>query len=170
MAAKLLKNKARVAMYPGSFDPITNGHLALVEKAVQLFDFLYVAVGTNTTKNYTFSIEERVNMIAQATRRYKNVKVEAFYGLVVDYAKTHGARVVIRGLRAISDYELEMQMALTNRKLNPRIETIFLLPSEEYFYLSSGLIREISRLGGNVSNFVPPHVEKALRTTLASTD
>ncbi|MBI4431397.1 MAG: pantetheine-phosphate adenylyltransferase [Candidatus Omnitrophica bacterium] len=164
MASKRISRKA---VYPGSFDPVTNGHLALIRKAATLFDFLYVAVGSNPTKRCTFSSDERVEMIRRSVQGLSNVEVMAFDGLVVDFAEKKKAQVVIRGLRAVSDYEMELQMALTNKKLNPDIETVFLLPSEEHFYISSGLIKEITRLGGRIGDFVPAHVEQILRKSLA---
>lgn len=160
------KQISRKAVYPGSFDPVTNGHLALIRKAATLFDYVYVGVGTNPTKQCTFSTSERVEMIRRSVKDLTNVKVTSFDGLVVDFAVSQRASVIIRGLRAVSDYEMELQMALTNKKLNPNVETVFLLPSEEHFYISSGLIKEIVRLGGRVSDFVPAHVERTLKRLL----
>ncbi len=158
---------SRKAVYPGSFDPITNGHLALIRKAAKLFDFVYVGVGTNPTKRCTFTAFERVDMIRHSIKGLRNVEVVVFDGLVVDFAVEKKANVVIRGLRAVSDYEMELQLALTNKKLNPNVETVFLLPSEEHFYISSSLIKEIAKLGGRIHDFVPKHVAQVLRKSLA---
>lgn len=158
---------SRKAVYPGSFDPVTNGHLALIRKATTLFDYVYVAVGTNPTKRCTFTAFERVDMIRKSLKGLRNVEVISFDGLVVDFAVEKKAKVLIRGLRAVSDYEMELQLALTNKKLNPDIETVFLLPSEEHFYISSGLIKEIAKLGGRIHDFVPKHVAQVLRKSLA---
>ncbi len=162
-----LTRLSRKAVYPGSFDPVTNGHLALIHKAAKLFDFVYVGVGTNPTKRCTFTALERVDMIRRSLKGLGNVQVTAFDGLVVDFAVEKKANVIIRGLRAVSDYEMELQVALTNKKLNPDIETVFLLPSEEHFYISSGLIKEIAKLGGRIHDFVPKHVAQVLRKSLA---
>ena len=160
------KRISRKAVYPGSFDPVTNGHLALIRKAATLFDFVYVGVGTNPTKQCTFRTAERVEMIRRSVENLVNVEVTPFDGLVVDFAVSKKSSAIIRGLRAVSDYEMELQMALTNKKLNPNVETVFLLPSEEHFYISSGLINEIVRLDGRVSDFVPLHVEQTLKRLL----
>lgn len=155
------------AIYPGSFDPVTTGHLDVLDRAARLFDEVIVAVAYNDQKQALFSSEERMTLLKGATERLKNVRVERFDGLLVEFARQQEAGAVIRGLRAVSDFEFEFQMALMNRKLEPEIETIFLTPREEYTYLSSRLVKEIARLGGNVDPFVPPSVAEALRTKFA---
>jgi pantetheine-phosphate adenylyltransferase len=153
----------RRAIYPGSFDPITNGHLDVICRASRLFDELIVAVASNEQKKTSlFSFSERVDLIEQVCRDARNVVVVHFDGLLVDFARQKGASAILRGLRAVSDFEFEFQMALMNRKMEPGIETVFLMPREEYTYLSSSLIKEIARLGGTVDAFVPPCVAKAL--------
>jgi len=156
----------RLAIYPGSFDPITNGHVDVIARAATLFDEVLVAVAINDAKRGLFTMEERVEMIAAGTGRFPNVKVVAFEGLLVEFARKEGAVAVVRGLRAVSDFEFEFQMALMNRKLEPGIETVFLTPREEYTYLSSRIVKEIARLGGPVDAFVPPAVVEALRKRL----
>ncbi|MSR64299.1 MAG: pantetheine-phosphate adenylyltransferase [Verrucomicrobiae bacterium] len=152
----------RIAVYPGSFDPITNGHLDVIERATRLFDQVIVAIAANDNKHPLFVLEERVEMVKRAIKGRKNVRVDSFDGLLVDYAVQRKACAVVRGLRAVSDFEFEFQMALMNRKLNPDVETIFLMPKEDYTYLSSRIIKEIARLGGNVKQFVPSWVAEAL--------
>jgi pantetheine-phosphate adenylyltransferase len=156
----------RLAVYPGSFDPITNGHVDVIARAANLFDEVIVAAATNDAKKSLFSMEERVAMMQEVTARFPNVKVVAFEGLLVEFARQVDAVAVVRGLRAISDFEFEFQMALMNRKLEPTIETVFLTPREEYTYLSSRIVKEIARLGGSVEAFVPPPVVEALRKKL----
>lgn len=155
--------KRVIAIYPGSFDPLTNGHLDLVERGAKIFDELIVSILRNPEKEALFSVEERREMIEEMTQRFSNVRVDTFDGLMVDYATRVGATAVLRGIRAISDYEYELQMALMNRKLEPRLETVFMMPAEAYSYLSSRLVREIASLGGSVSGLVPEMVEKKLR-------
>jgi len=155
--------KSTLAIYPGSFDPVTNGHLDLIERGAKLFDRLIVAVLRNLEKDPLFSVTERVEMLGEATRPWPNVEVEIFEGLLVDYARRRGAHVILRGIRAVSDYEYELQMALMNRRLEPQIETVFMMPAETYSYLSSRLVKEIFRLGGDVAGLVPPVVEQRLR-------
>ena len=152
----------RIAIYPGSFDPLTNGHLDLIERGSSIFEHLLVAVLRNTEKDPLFSLTERCEMLVEMTSKYKNVSVEAFDGLLADYARHKKARVILRGIRAISDYEYELQMALMNRKLDPKLETVFMMPAEKYSYLSSRLIKEIFRLGGSVRGLVPQIVEQRL--------
>lgn len=153
----------RRAIYPGSFDPVTNGHLDIIERALKLFDEVIVAVAINSQKSPCFSADERVDFIHQATvERKLAVRVERLDGLLVDAAQKSGAIAIVRGLRAVSDFEFEFQMALMNRKLVGNVETIFLMPKEDYTYLSSSMIKEIARLGGNVEKFVPACVLKAL--------
>jgi pantetheine-phosphate adenylyltransferase len=156
------------AIYPGSFDPVTTGHLDVLDRAAKLFDEVIVAVAFNDQKQALFSTDERIALLTGATDRLRNVRVERFDGLLVEFARRQGAVAVIRGLRAVSDFEFEFQMALMNRKLEPEIETIFLTPREEYTYLSSRIVKEIARLGGNVEAFVPPFVAQALRTKFAA--
>ena|ERR1700719_4515447 len=150
------------AIYPGSFDPVTNGHLDVVERACKLFDEVIVAVAQNDEKQPLFSLEERIDFLQQTVGKVGNVRIAHFDGLLVEFAMTHQARAVIRGLRAVSDFEFEFQMALMNRKLEGAVETIFLMPKEEYSYLSSRIIKEIGRLGGDISKFVPALVADAL--------
>lgn len=153
----------RIAVYPGSFDPPTNGHLDVIRRAGKLAGTLYVAVATNTSKEPLFTADERVELLEQITAGIPHVKVDRFDGLLVDYAKKMGASAIFRGLRAVSDFEYEFQMALTNRQLNSEIETLFLMPSQEYSYLSSNMIKEVARLGGNLSPFVPPEVAALMK-------
>jgi pantetheine-phosphate adenylyltransferase len=157
------------AIYPGSFDPVTNGHLDLVERGAKIFERLIVAVLQNREKEPLFKVSERVEMLREATQAWGNVEVDVFDGLLMDYARQKKARVILRGIRAISDYEYELQMALMNRKLAPEIETVFMLPGEKYSYLSSRLVREISQLGGPVKDLVPTAVEERLRAKNAVT-
>lgn len=152
----------RRAIYPGSFDPITAGHLDVIHRAAKLFDELVVAVAFNDQKQSMFTAEERMTMIRESTAGVGNIRVACFDGLLVEFAKRESAAAVVRGLRAISDFEFEFQMALMNRKLDSTIETIFLTPREEFTYLSSRIVKEIARLGGNVEAFVPPSVVRAL--------
>ncbi|MEI6714703.1 MAG: pantetheine-phosphate adenylyltransferase [Verrucomicrobiota bacterium] len=151
------------ALYPGSFDPVTNGHLDVLKRASLLFDEVLVAVAYNNSKQALFSPEQRIELLQESTRELPNVRVTSFQGLLVDFAREQGARAIIRGLRAVSDFEYEFQMALMNRSLEPKLETLFLMPSEEYTYLSSRMVKEVSRLGGEISRFVPSCVAAALR-------
>ena len=160
----------RRAIYPGSFDPVTNGHLDVIGRASQLFDEVVVAVAFNDAKNPLFTAEERVDLLKRTVSRIRNVKVASFNGLLMAFAREERACAVVRGLRAVSDFEFEFQMALMNRKLEPEIETVFLTPKEEYTYLSSRIVKEIARLGGNVEEFVPAIVEKRLRKKFAATE
>ncbi len=150
------------AVYPGSFDPLTNGHLDLIERSLRIFDELIVAVVTNPAKTALFSDAERVEMIHDATRGLRRIEITVFEGLLVDFAKRVGAGAIIRGLRAVSDFEYEFQMALMNRKLREEIETVFLMPHEAYSYISSRLIKEVAGYGGSVTGLVPPGVETCL--------
>jgi pantetheine-phosphate adenylyltransferase len=165
--ASHLPMKTSVALYPGSFDPVTNGHLDLIERGENMFDHLIVAVLKNVEKQPLFSVPERVDMLREVTKRWESVEVDVFEGLLVDYARKRGAAVILRGIRAISDYEYELQMALMNRKLEPRLETVFMLPGESYSYLSSKLVREIATLGGPLTDLVPPVVEQRMRAKLS---
>jgi len=155
-----------IAIYPGSFDPITNGHLDLIERGCRLFDKLIVSILRNESKLPLFSVEERVEMLREVVGGYSNVEVDSFDGLLVDYAARQNATVLLRGIRAISDYEYELQMALMNRRLRPLIETVFMMSSEAYSFISSRLVKEVFGLGGAVSGLVPPPVEARLRERL----
>jgi pantetheine-phosphate adenylyltransferase len=155
-----------IAVYPGSFDPITNGHLDIISRAAKMFDRVILGVAKNPEKVSFYSSSERVELARVAVRRLKNVEVETFDGLLVRYARSRGATVLVRGLRAVSDFEFEFQMALMNRKLEPRIETIFMMPKDEYTFISSRVVKEIAALGGKVSDFVPKNVEWSLRQKL----
>ncbi len=159
---------SKIAVYPGSFDPVTLGHLDLVRKALRIFDKVVMAVAENPGKKPFFPLARRVHMLKEVTRDFSRVEVVTFSGTLVEYLKTRGIFVVIRGLRVVSDFDYEFQMALTNRKLSPEVETVFLMPREDYFYLSSRLIKELAALGSPVSCFVPPVVEKELRKKLVS--
>jgi pantetheine-phosphate adenylyltransferase len=152
----------RTVIYPGSFDPVTNGHLDLIERAAKLFDRVIVAVANNEVKKPLFSLQERQELARQSVRHLPNVQIDTFTGLLVDYVERQGGEAIIRGLRAVSDFEFEFQLALMNRKLNERVETIFMMPKETYTFLSSRIVKEIARLGGDVSDFVPPQVKDAL--------
>src|SRR4026209_1064523 len=167
MAAGCYSAAMRTVIYPGSFDPLTNGHLDIIQRAVKLFDHVIVAVAKNDSKNPLFSLAERVELVRVATKNFANVSADAFDGLLVDYVQRKGGQAVIRGLRAVSDFEFEFQLALMNRKLNERVETIFMMPKDTYTFLSSRIVKEIARLGGNVEGFVPPLVVAALREKLS---
>ena len=158
-----------VAIYPGSFDPITNGHLDLIERGSRLFDRLVVAVLTNLEKEPLFTVAERVEMLQEATRDISNISVDTFHGLLVDYARQKHAQALLRGIRAFTDYEYELQMALMNRKLEPALETVFLMPALSMTYVSSRLVREVFRLGGSVKDLVPPLVEERLHQKIYQT-
>jgi pantetheine-phosphate adenylyltransferase len=155
--------KKVLAIYPGSFDPVTNGHLDLIERGAKIFDRLIVGLLRNFDKDPLFSLDERVEMLREVVRPWPNVEVEVFSGLLVEYARLHGANVILRGIRAVSDYEYELQMAMMNRKLNPNLETVFMMPALSYSYLSSRLVREIAQLGGSITGLVPATVEERLR-------
>src|SRR4030066_1734988 len=153
----------RKVLYPGSFDPVTFGHIDIIERARDLFDSVVVTVAVNPTKTPLFTVEERVYFIKESVKEFKNIYVDSFDGLVVDHAKSVGASGIIRGLRAISDFEYEFQMALMNRKLAKDIATIFLMPHEKYTYLNSSIVRNLASLNSDVSDFVPPVVQKAFK-------
>lgn len=155
---------AHIAIYPGSFDPVTNGHLDVIERASRLFSRLIVAVLRNDGKRPLFSLEERLEMLRESLKHLGNVEVDSFDGLLVDYATRRGATVIVRGIRAISDYEYELQMALMNRRLRPQIETVFLMAGEAYSFISSRLVKEVASLGGDISGLVPPVVQQKLKT------
>jgi pantetheine-phosphate adenylyltransferase len=152
----------RVAVYPGTFDPVTNGHIDLMERSLRLFDKVYVGVFDNLSKSVLFSNQERLEMIRKATAHLQGIEIEAFHSLLVDYARARGACAIIRGLRAVSDFDYELQMTLMNRKMDSVTETVFLMPSEQYVYVSSRLIKEVVSLGGRVTGLVPDFVEAAL--------
>jgi pantetheine-phosphate adenylyltransferase len=156
----------RIAVYPGTFDPVTNGHLDLADRGRRHFDHLVMAILRNEDKEPLFNVQERVELLREAVPDWDNVDVESFDGLLVDYAKQIKASVILRGIRALSDFEYEMQMAMMNRRLEPDIEAVFLLPSEEYSFVSSRLVREVASLGGSVDDLVPPNVATALARRL----
>jgi pantetheine-phosphate adenylyltransferase len=153
----------RLAVFPGSFDPLTNGHVDIILRSTHLFERILVAVLVNTEKKPLFTADERVSIVREVFREYSNVEVDTFDGLLVEYARERRASAIIRGLRAVSDFEYEFQMALMNRHLEPKLETVFMMPAEQYTYLSSRLIKEVFQLGGEVHGLVPPAVERWLR-------
>ena len=158
----------RTALYPGTFDPITLGHLDVIARAREIFDKVIVTIASNSLKQPLFTPRERVEMIREVVSSYKNVEVEEFSGLLVSFAEKKKASAIVRGLRAVSDFEYEFQMALTNRKLNDKITTVFLMPHEQYTYLNSSIVREIAFLGGDVADFVPPSVRRRLEKKIRS--
>lgn len=164
----MTQSETRIAIYPGSFDPLTNGHVDIIERGSRIFDSIVVAILVNVEKKPLFSEKERVEIIRDVFKDRPNVKVETFNGLLVDYAKSKQAHVIVRGLRAVSDFEYEFQMALMNRHLDPGLETVFMMPAEKYTYISSRLIKEVFTLGGEISGLVPPLVEKKLREKQAA--
>ena len=147
-----------IAIVPGSFDPITNGHLDIIKRTSGLFDTVYVSILSNSSKTPLFSIEERINLIERVTKEIPNVKVESFTGLLVDYAREKDAKFIVKGLRAVSDYEYEVQMSLTNKQLAPEIETFFITTNSKYAYLSSSIVKEIAKYGGDITEMVPPEI------------
>ena len=157
----------RTAIYPGSFDPLTNGHLDVVQRAAKLFDRVVVAVAQNEGKHPLFTLDERLALVRKAIAHLPNVEADSFDRLLVDYVVSRQAQAIVRGLRAVSDFEFEFQLALMNRKLNENIETIFMMPKDTYTFLSSRIVKEIARLGGDVSSFVPDHVRAALAQKFA---
>ena len=156
----------KIGVYPGSFDPVTKGHLDIIQRAEKLFDKLIVAVMVNPDKNYTFSIEERVDLLRRATEGMEKVEITSFGGLLAEYAKMCSATAIVKGLRALSDFEYEFQMALTNRKLNPELETVFLTTSAENMFLSSSMVRQVARFGGDISPFVPSALAEDIQNRL----
>ena len=157
-----------VAVYPGSFDPITNGHLDIITRGGRLFDEIVVAILRNPDKDPLFPLQERMEIIGAVVGRLPNVRVESFDGLLIEYARARGAQVIVRGLRALSDFEYEFQMALMNRRLGPDLETVFMMPSEAYSYVSSRLVKEVVRLGGDPAGLVPPEVAARLKARYAA--
>jgi len=156
-------NKERIALYPGTFDPITNGHIDLVERAAKLFDKVIVSIASNSKKNPLFTLDERISLAAEVLSNCPNVTVKGFDVLLIDFAKQEKASILIRGLRAVSDFEYEFQLASMNRNLAPDIESVFLMPADEYSFISSSLVKEVGALGGDISKFVHPVVGKALK-------
>ncbi len=152
----------RIGVYPGTFDPITNGHVDLISRGLRLFDKIYVAVAANPQKHPVLDLDERVELVRLATKEIPRVEVEPFHGLLVDFVHQRGAHAVIRGLRAVSDFEFELQMALMNRNLDESVETVFLMPSQEYIYLTSTIIKEVARLGGDLTGLVHPEIARRL--------
>ena len=157
-----------IAIYPGSFDPITNGHLDLIQRGSRMFDRLIVSILRNDAKQPLFSVEERMEMLCEVVQVYPNVAVDSFEGLLVEHAAARSATVLLRGIRAISDYEYELQMALMNRRLRPDLETVFLMANESYSFISSRLVKEVFGLGGSITGLVPPSVEERLRRRMAN--
>lgn len=157
-----------IAIYPGSFDPITNGHLDLIQRGSRMFDRLIVSILRNDAKQPLFTVEERMEMLREVVQVYPNVAVDTFEGLLVEHAAARSATVLLRGIRAISDYEYELQMALMNRRLRPDIETVFLMANESYSFISSRLVKEVFGLGGSITGLVPPSVEQRLRRRMAN--
>ncbi|NLZ94066.1 MAG: pantetheine-phosphate adenylyltransferase [Firmicutes bacterium] len=157
-----------IAIYPGSFDPITNGHQDIIDRASSIFDKVIVSVLENPRKKPLFTVEERVEMLNLIAAKYPNVEVDSFHGLLIDYAKKKNSNIVLKGLRAIADFEFEFQMALVNRKLDPHLETIFMMTSNRYSYLSSSIVKEIAFFGGDISDLVPPEVYPLIRKKLQS--
>ena len=153
----------RIAVYPGSFDPPTNGHIDIISRASKLFDKVIIAITDNPEKKSTFSIDERKEMLSESTKEFNNVQIDTFNGLLVDYLEKIHADIIIRGLRAVSDFEYEFQFALMNRRLKSKIETVFLIPDESYTYLSSSIVKEIAALGGDIKSLVPEAVAKKLK-------
>ena len=156
----------KIGIYPGTFDPITNGHVDIVTRSLRVFEKIIIAVAPNPGKHPLFDVAERVEMAKLATKNLANVEVEAFQGLLVEYVRDRGARAVIRGLRAISDFEYEFQMALVNRKLHPGFETVYFMPSEEYSFLTSSIIKEVASLGGPLNDFLHPEVAARVQVRL----
>ena len=158
-----------LAVYPGSFDPLTNGHVDIISRGARLFDRIIVAILVNAEKSPIFTVEERIEITRDVFKKQRNVEVDTFNGLLVDYVERREAQVIVRGLRAVSDFEFEFQMALMNQRLNPRIETVFMMPAEQYTYISSRLIKEVFSLGGRVHGLVPELVEERLRAKVLAT-
>jgi pantetheine-phosphate adenylyltransferase len=157
---------SRIAVYPGSFDPVTVGHLDIIKRAARIFDHVIVAVSNNSAKGHTFSLKERLGMVRDSIRTIPNTQADSFTGLLVDYVKRKEARVLIRGMRVVSDMDYEFQMAAMNRSLNPKVETVFLMPDERYTYLASSIVKDVARMGADTDNFLPPAARKLLRKKL----
>ena len=159
------KNKLdkKIAVVPGSFDPITNGHIDIIKRAAEVFDIVYVAVLNNSSKNPLFSVEERIQLISEVLQHIPNINVESSSGLLIDYAKSKNAKVLVRGLRAVSDFEYEMQITSMNRVLDENIETFFIMTKNQYSFLSSSIVKEVAKYGGNIRELVPQEIEKALK-------
>ena len=153
----------KTAVYPGTFDPITYGHIDIIKRALNVFDKVIIAISVDSTKNPLFTVEERIKMISESVKDIQRIEIDSFSGLLVDYAKKTNAIAIIRGLRAVSDFEYEFQMALMNRRLNETIETVFLMPNEKFTYLNSSIVREVVSLGGDISDFVPENVKNELK-------
>ncbi len=153
----------KTAVYPGTFDPITNGHIDIIKRALNIFDKVIIAISVDSPKKPLFTVEERIKMISEAVKDIQSIEIDSFSGLLVDYAKKTNAIAIIRGLRAVSDFEYEFQMALMNRRLNEKIETVFLMPNEKFTYLNSSIVREVVSLGGDISEFVPENVKNELK-------
>jgi pantetheine-phosphate adenylyltransferase len=164
----MTNSAAPLAVFPASFDPVTNGHLDIIERASSVFDELIVGVATNVTKSGLFSVEERVATLKEVLKDQPGIRIDTVDGLLVDYARRVGARVIIRGLRAMSDFEYEFEMALMNKHLFPEVETIFMMTSQKYFYVSSSRLKELIRFGGKIGEFVPPLVERRLREKIGA--
>ncbi|MFB5673535.1 pantetheine-phosphate adenylyltransferase [Paenibacillus terreus] len=160
-------NKKRIAVYPGTFDPVTMGHMDIIQRASKQFDHLIVAVLNNISKNPLFSVEERIALLRQATEDMPNVEVDSFRDLTANYVRQKGAQVIVRGIRSVTDFEYELQLASTNHKLNPEAETIFMMTNPKYSYLSSSMVKEIAHFNGNVIDLVSPEVEEALRRKIS---
>lgn len=160
----------KVAICPGSFDPVTFGHLDIIKRASKMFDHVIVAVLVNPSKNAMFTIEERIHMLRLSTAEIENLEIVAFKGLLADYAKLRGANILVRGLRAVTDFEYEFQMSLTNKKLNPELETVFLTTSAENMYLSSSIVKQVGSFGGDISNFVPDCIHDIITKKLSKED
>jgi len=158
-----MREKYKKAVCPGSFDPITNGHVDIIERAAKIFDQINIAIIENPDKKSFFSLKDRVKMVKETTKHIPQIKVESFHGLLVDYSNKVGANAIIRGLRAVSDFEYEFQMALTNRKMNPELETVFFMTDHKYSYLSSSFVKQIARLDGDISELVPQAVLRNLK-------
>lgn len=156
----------KIGVYPGTFDPITNGHVDLIARSLRLFDKVYVAIAANPQKHPFLTLEERVEMVHVAANALPHVEIEPFHGLLVDFVRERGAHAIIRGLRAVSDFEFELQMALMNRNLDQSVETVFLMPSQEYIYLTATIIKEVARLGGDLTGLVHPEIARRLFTRL----
>lgn len=163
-------HEPRIAVYPGSFDPVTLGHLDIIQRAAKQFDKLVVAVLNNLSKQPTFSVEERKELLRQITRHIPNVEIDSFRDLLVNYMEQKQGHVIVRGIRSVTDFEYELQMASTNQKLNPRVETIFMMTNPKYSYLSSSMVKEIAKFNGDVSELVAPEVEVALRNKFKDTN